>query len=504
MSESSNSRTPMSNQRTGALLRLSAAGQPGSPDGGGAVAGSRLRTVRVASIASNPDNPVSREDDHLPPLRASMASLGMLKPLLVTSRATWMETHPEKLIREDADWVNIDGHRRLLVARELGLDTVEVIVDAEAAAKSDAIMVATHRTALAMRPIDEALAYRRELDRGLSQRKVAERMGVSAATVNKRVALLRLPSELQQMINVGAWLPSAASRILDRSDDVLVRVAARLRDEGILDEALRAEASAEADDDAGEARFGVGWRHDPVQMCHEAQWELRQERAKAAAAAKADELGAVFATSAGEVYRDRERQHDARLTKEEDIVAAKDRGALAVVAAPGWEDEGVVYLRTDLPEGSRRGGEAVIDPRLSDRSRKQAAGARAPFVERLVVRRVSAENFRRAALALTLGSATVDYRVWAAAESLWAAAGHEVPAGRRWRPLRAVPPEERERAMWTLFVAAMEFRLKSTPGALPHFDGDDEVFLALLGEVGYVATDWELARLEGSLAVREQ
>lgn len=174
------------NTRIGALRRLSAAGAGGVDQ---VQSGSRLRSVRVDSIAPNPDNPVTREDEKLPPLRASIEAMGMLKPILVTPRATWMSTNPDKPVREDAEWVNIDGHRRLAIARELALEVIEVLVDEQAATNSDAIMVATNSTALKLRPIEEASAYQRELDKGLSQRKVAERMGVSAATVNKRVAL---------------------------------------------------------------------------------------------------------------------------------------------------------------------------------------------------------------------------------------------------------------------------------------------------------------------------
>lgn len=485
------------NTRTGALRRLSAAGAGGVDQ---VQSGSRLRSVRVDSIAPNPDNPVTREDEKLPPLRASIEAMGMLKPILVTPRATWMSTNPDKPVREDAEWVNIDGHRRLAIARELALEVIEVLVDEQAATNSDAIMVATNSTALKLRPIEEAAAYQRELDKGLSQRKVAERMGVSAATVNKRVALLKLPDELQQLINLGLWSTSEAAKVLTFGEPVWARVAERLRAEGALELAASVTAAASEDDD--ETAPVSDWRFHPFRMCHDAKQELAQEAATLAAQTKAEELGVPAIASREELYSDWSRRSDAKLTREADIEAARERGALVVAPNPFGErlgEEPVYYLQTDLPAPQSKAAQA--DHRLAPKSRRNAEAARAPYVTKLLKGRVSAETFRHAATALTVREVNADYRAWRKAEELWTAIGHVLP-DTSYRPLHEVDPDQRELVMWFLYVAAMEVRLLAAPDA-QRISAVDEEYLAALAALGYSNSDWETARLESYHAKKE-
>jgi len=78
-----------------------------------------------------------------------------------------------------------------------------VIVRRLTDAERTEIMVIENLQREGLAPLEEALAYRRLIDLGYSQRKLAERVGSSQATVSKRLALLNLPEAARAALDSG-------------------------------------------------------------------------------------------------------------------------------------------------------------------------------------------------------------------------------------------------------------------------------------------------------------
>lgn len=134
------------------------------------------------------DNPRRTVGD-LSELKASIAALGLLHPLLVTQRGD--------------RYLVVAGARRLAAARELGLSHVPALVrELTETERQEAMLVENlQRTDLA--PLEEAASFKRLLELGQTQRQLVERVGRSQAHISKRVALLELPANVRKEVDSG-------------------------------------------------------------------------------------------------------------------------------------------------------------------------------------------------------------------------------------------------------------------------------------------------------------
>jgi ParB family chromosome partitioning protein len=179
----------------------------------------------VAALTPNPLNPrgpVAPED--VEDLAASIRAQGILQPLLVTP-----------------DGVVVAGHRRLAAARLAGLDAVPAIARPVGEREQLELMLVENLQRRALSPLQEARAFRRLLDAGLTQADVARRVGVPAATVHERLLILRLVPEAQALYGRNA-LPVTAARVLASvgDPDRQRRVAALAATRGLTVPALEA------------------------------------------------------------------------------------------------------------------------------------------------------------------------------------------------------------------------------------------------------------------------
>jgi ParB/RepB/Spo0J family partition protein len=120
-------------------------------------------------------------------LAESIRTIGVLQPLLVRS----VDGHLEV----------VAGRRRLAAARAAGLQEVPVqileLTDEQAA--DIALAENIHRRDLSA--IEEALAFARMRDLGLTQTQIAARVGRSQVHVSMLLRLLELPEELQGRVH---------------------------------------------------------------------------------------------------------------------------------------------------------------------------------------------------------------------------------------------------------------------------------------------------------------
>jgi ParB family chromosome partitioning protein len=184
---------------------------------------SELREVPVGSIEPNPNQPRnSFDEESLTELTASIAELGVLQPLLVQEVA-------------DERFRLIAGERRWRAARRAGLQVVPVLVRdlSEVVALEAALVENLHRDDL--NPLEEASAYQQLLeDFGLTQDKVAQRVGRSRSAVANTLRLLLLPPSVQKLLAESQISAGHAKALLGTPDRMFQEeLARRIAAEGL-------------------------------------------------------------------------------------------------------------------------------------------------------------------------------------------------------------------------------------------------------------------------------
>ncbi|WP_327180363.1 ParB/RepB/Spo0J family partition protein (plasmid) [Streptomyces sp. NBC_01335] len=173
-------------------------------------------SVPLASLAHNPFNP-REELTEIAETAASLLERGQIQPVTVVRRAAFLQAHPgEEDVLGEAEYVVIDGNRRLAAASEAGLDELRIDVhDALAATDADilesALIANVHRVDVA--PLDQANALRQLVGVHGSQGKVAKRLGKTPAWVSQRLALLELTPDLKKKVETGELKVEPARRI---------------------------------------------------------------------------------------------------------------------------------------------------------------------------------------------------------------------------------------------------------------------------------------------------
>lgn len=145
----------------------------------------------------------SFDEAELDRLARSLAETGMLHPLIVYAAG------------EDRYELG-DGERRYRAAQRAGITEVPVIVRPRHEGGHElveALTVNLHREAHT--PIEEAQAFRRLLDCGLTRKGICERLSVTRERVRERLALLELPEDLHGGIDDGSVPLHAVRTLLD-------------------------------------------------------------------------------------------------------------------------------------------------------------------------------------------------------------------------------------------------------------------------------------------------
>jgi ParB family transcriptional regulator, chromosome partitioning protein len=147
--------------------------------------------VALARITPNPYQPRRRMDDAvLEELAASIREHGVLQPVLVTETLDGYQL--------------VAGERRVRAARIAGLERIPALVRQLADRDQLEVALVENVQRADLDPIDEASAYRQLLDEfGLTQERVAERVGKSRAAVANTLRLLDLHPDVQAAIAEG-------------------------------------------------------------------------------------------------------------------------------------------------------------------------------------------------------------------------------------------------------------------------------------------------------------
>lgn len=173
-------------------------------------------SVAVGALAHNPLNP-REELTELEETAASLAEKGQIQPLAVVRRAAFLASHPgQEEALGSAEYVVIDGNRRLAAASLAGLNTLRIDVNDTLASTAEDVLEAAlianvHRVDVA--PMDQAKALSQLITVHGSQATVAKRLGKTPAWVSQRLALLELTDDLQEKVQTGELKVKPARRI---------------------------------------------------------------------------------------------------------------------------------------------------------------------------------------------------------------------------------------------------------------------------------------------------
>ncbi|MFE5708509.1 ParB/RepB/Spo0J family partition protein [Rhodococcus koreensis] len=129
---------------------------------------------------------------------------GIKVPALLVTRAGFLAQRPDlaRAIGDDAEYVVIYGHRRRAAAIAAGLTTIPAVID-DAVMDDHGDLDAMTLENLGRQDLSElaeAQMFARYSELGLSQRAIAEKLGVDQATVSRRLSMLLLAPEIQAAI----------------------------------------------------------------------------------------------------------------------------------------------------------------------------------------------------------------------------------------------------------------------------------------------------------------
>ncbi|MER6127866.1 ParB/RepB/Spo0J family partition protein [Streptomyces sp. NPDC001795] len=176
--------------------------------GSGATNTAAITDLPVPVISDNPENP----RDHLRNLDDTIESVrevGVILPIIISTVDAYLRGRPHRAddLAHGAQYVVIDGHRRLEAARQVGLATIPVRVDDAYVTTDEKLLEAAfianyHRED--MTELEEANALAQLVKYyGGSQTKACKRLSISPSTLSSKLSLLKLSPELQKDLMTG-------------------------------------------------------------------------------------------------------------------------------------------------------------------------------------------------------------------------------------------------------------------------------------------------------------
>ncbi|MEU5043232.1 ParB/RepB/Spo0J family partition protein [Streptomyces griseorubiginosus] len=175
--------------------------------GGDNAGGAAITELPVTVVSENPDNPRNHLRN-LDETTESVRELGVILPIVVATVEAYLHDRPDRAddLDDGAQYVVIDGHRRLEASRRVGLATIPVRVDNARVATDESLLEAAfvanyHRDD--MTDLEEAHALKQLVDYYGSQTKAAKRLGIPQATLSSKLSLLKLSPELQKDLMTG-------------------------------------------------------------------------------------------------------------------------------------------------------------------------------------------------------------------------------------------------------------------------------------------------------------
>ena len=170
---------------------------------GGEDATAAVTELPVTVISENPDNPRNHLRN-IDETTESVREVGIILPIVVATVDAYLRDRPDRAgdLDDGAQYVVVDGHRRLEASRRVGLAVIPVRVDNGRVATDESLLEAAfianyHRED--MTELEEAHALKQLVDYyDGSQTKACKRRAMSASTLSRTRSRLTLSPELQK------------------------------------------------------------------------------------------------------------------------------------------------------------------------------------------------------------------------------------------------------------------------------------------------------------------
>jgi ParB family chromosome partitioning protein len=195
----------------GMAALLSNAPPPPSSAPVASIPGRTLLMLPVEAIERNPNQPRKRfEEAKLEELAASIREHGIVEPILV---------------RRDAGRYRIlAGERRWRAAQRAGLTEVPAVLREASDREAFELALVENLQRADLNAIEEAEAYEVLLDsHGLTQERIAERVGKERSTVANALRLLKLPEDVRDLVRGGELDMGHARALLGLDDPAAIR-----------------------------------------------------------------------------------------------------------------------------------------------------------------------------------------------------------------------------------------------------------------------------------------
>jgi ParB family chromosome partitioning protein len=205
-----------------AALLSNAPPPPSAAPVGSSTPGRALLMLPVETIERNPNQPRKRfEEAKLEELAASIREHGVVEPILVR--------------KEGARYRIVAGERRWRAAQRAGLMEVPAVVREASEREAFELALVENLQRADLNAIEEAEAYEVLLDdHGLTQERLAERVGKERSTVANALRLLKLPADVRDFVRGGELDMGHARALLGLDDqEVIRRMAQRVIRDGL-------------------------------------------------------------------------------------------------------------------------------------------------------------------------------------------------------------------------------------------------------------------------------
>ena len=173
-------------------------------------------------ITPNPEQPRTRfAEQALDELAQSITANGIVQPIVVRPK--------------DGKFEIVAGERRWRASQRAGLRKVPVVVKEVSDDKLLELALIENIQRQELNPIEEAKAYRKLIDTiGLTQEQVSERVGRERSLVATSIRLLKLPDDIQKLIEEEK-LSAGHGRALLMTEDTAEqrRIARKVIDDGL-------------------------------------------------------------------------------------------------------------------------------------------------------------------------------------------------------------------------------------------------------------------------------
>ena len=164
----------------------------------------RFKELKLATITPDPEQPRKTFDaEGIDELARSMAAEGLLQPITVKLAPTYSDRSPAYIL--------IAGERRYRAATQLGWTTIPAILkDGIGEAEAAKLQLLENIVRRDLNPVEEAQAFKKMLDSGMSKQALAATVGKPTQFVTMAVAMLTVRPDVLHLVKTGALPPLTA------------------------------------------------------------------------------------------------------------------------------------------------------------------------------------------------------------------------------------------------------------------------------------------------------